>query len=112
MLFRSILLNLLTNAVKFTASGGTVAFEAKEENDGRLALTVADTGTGIPESELAHIFEPFRYRSNALVSRVKEGTGLGLSICKKIVEDHGGQIAARSEPGKGATFSFTLPLRG
>ena len=106
---RQILLNLLTNAVKFTASGGTVTFEAKEENDGRLALTVADTGTGIPESELAHIFEPFRYRSNALVSRVKEGTGLGLSICKRLTEMHGGTIEIKSRMDRGTTVTVRFP---
>jgi signal transduction histidine kinase len=106
---RQILLNLLTNAVKFTASGGTVTFEANEEGDGRLALTVADTGTGIPASELAHIFEPFRYRSNALVSRAKEGTGLGLSICKRLAEMHGGTIEIKSRVDRGTIVTVRFP---
>jgi len=102
---RQILLNLLTNAVKFTPAGGTVIFEAAIEKDGELALTVADTGTGIPESEIVHIFEPFRYRSNALVSRAKEGTGLGLSICKRLIEMHGGTIELRSRLDRGTTVT-------
>ncbi|MBM3547486.1 MAG: PAS domain S-box protein [Alphaproteobacteria bacterium] len=106
---RQILLNLLTNAVKFTPAGGTVTIEAAQEKDGELALTVADTGTGIPESEIVHIFEPFRYRSNALVSRVKEGTGLGLSICKRLIEMHGGTIELRSRVDRGTTVTIRFP---
>ena len=106
---RQILLNLLTNAVKFTGTGGTVTFEARQETDGGLALTIADTGTGIPDSELAHIFEPFRYRSNALVSRAKEGTGLGLSICKRLVEMHGGTIELTSKIDHGTTVTVRFP---
>jgi PAS domain S-box-containing protein len=106
---RQILLNLLTNAVKFTPSGGTVTIEAAIEKDGELALTVADTGTGIPESEIVHIFEPFRYRSNALVSRVKEGTGLGLSICKRLIEMHGGTIELRSRVDRGTSVTIRFP---
>ncbi len=106
---RQILLNLLTNAVKFTPAGGTVSFQAAADDEGRLALLVADTGTGIPESELAHIFEPFRYRSNALVSRVKEGTGLGLSICKRLAEMHGGTIEIQSRIDRGTKVTVRFP---
>ena len=106
---RQILLNLLTNAVKFTGAGGTVTFEARQETDGGLALTIADTGMGIPDSELAHIFEPFRHRSNALVSRAKEGTGLGLSICKRLVEMHGGTIELKSKLDRGTTVTIRFP---
>ena len=106
---RQILLNLLTNAVKFTGSGGTVTFEARQETGGGPALTIADTGMGIPDSELAHIFEPFRYRSNALVSRAKEGTGLGLSICKRLVEMHGGTIELKSKIDRGTTVTVRFP---
>ena len=106
---RQILLNLLTNAVKFTPAGGKVSFQAAACDDGRLALVVADTGTGIPESELAHIFEPFRYRSNALVSRVKEGTGLGLSICKRLAEMHGGTIEIQSRIERGTVVTVRFP---
>ena len=103
---RQILLNLLTNALKFTGAGGTVTLEAAATDGG---FAVADTGSGIPETELAHIFEPFRNRSSALVSLTKEGTGLGLSICKRLVEMHGGTIELESRIGRGTTATVRFP---
>ena len=72
--------------------------------DNELVTEVEDTGPGIAPEMAQRLFEPFATHGK------QNGTGLGLSICKKIVEDHGGKISARSEPGKGATFVFTLPL--
>jgi two-component system sensor histidine kinase HydH len=84
--------------------GGRLTLTARQH--GRLAeIVVADTGTGIGEADLARIFEPF-YTTKA------RGSGLGLAICKKIVEEAGGTIAVASEPGKGTTFTVTLPLAG
>jgi two-component system sensor histidine kinase AtoS len=68
-----------------------------------LAVSVTDTGVGIPEADQAHVFEPF-YTTRP------EGTGLGLFISRKIVANHGGRITVRSSPGKGSTFSVRLPL--
>jgi PAS domain S-box-containing protein len=106
---RQILLNLLSNAVKFTGPGGTVTIGARRGDDGGMAMTVTDTGPGIAAGDLPHIFEPFRYRSNALVTRGKEGTGLGLSICKRLVELHGGSIGIDSAPGRGTTVTVRFP---
>ena len=106
---RQILLNLLSNAVKFTGPEGTVTIGARRADDGGLALTVADTGSGIAAADLPHIFEPFRYRSNALITRGKEGTGLGLSICKRLTELHGGAIEIDSEIGHGTTVTVRFP---
>ena len=97
--------NLVNNAVDEMQPGGVITFRAAVRGR-ELVTDVADTGPGIAPEIAARLFEPFATHGK------QHGTGLGLSICKKIVEDHGGQIAARSEPGKGATFSFTLPLRG
>lgn len=95
--------NLVNNAVEEMAPGGTVTVRARVEA-GQLINEVQDTGPGIAPEMAARLFEPFATHGK------QNGTGLGLSICKKIVEDHGGQISARSEAGRGATFVFTLPL--
>lgn len=95
--------NLVNNAVEEMKPGGTVTFRARVQ-DGWLVNELQDTGPGIAPAIAARLFEPFATHGK------QNGTGLGLSICKKIVEDHGGTISARSEPGQGATFVFTLPL--
>jgi len=101
--------NLLSNALKFTPEGGRVAISLAGEDD-HIKVGVADTGVGIPPDELARLFQKFSRASNA-AARAVEGTGLGLYISRAIVERHGGRIWAESEPGKGSTFWFTLPLR-
>ncbi|WMT40989.1 ATP-binding protein [Paenibacillus sp. D2_2] len=102
-----ILNNLLGNALKFTASGEIIV-SAKEE-DGWLAISVADTGIGIPHDKLDTIFESFE-QAGSLIALEYGGTGLGLSITKHLVELHGGTIQVKSEPGKGSVFTFTVPL--
>ncbi|WP_248928306.1 ATP-binding protein [Paenibacillus hamazuiensis] len=102
-----ILNNLIGNALKFTAAG-EITVSAREEN-GWLAISVADTGIGIPPGKLEVIFEAFEQAGGA-VAREYGGTGLGLSIARRLVELHGGVIWAESEPGKGAVFTFTAPL--
>ena len=102
-----VVLNLLSNAVKFTEHGGirvTCVHEA-----GSYVTSVADTGIGIKEDDLARLFKPF-HQIDIGLSRKYEGTGLGLSICKKLVELMGGSIRVESRPGAGSTFGFTLPL--
>lgn len=97
-----VLGNLVANAVKFTPSGAvTVGCERRE---GELVVSVVDTGAGIAPEVLPHVFE--RFYTTALGP---QGTGLGLNIVKRLVEAHGGRVWAASEPGKGSTFSFSLP---
>lgn len=102
--------NLLGNAVKFSPHGGRIMVAA-EQVDGEVKISVADNGMGIPKKDLRHIFDRF-YRADNAFTRATAGVGLGLAIAKYIVESHGGKIWAESEVGKGATFCFTLPLRG
>jgi len=103
------LINLLHNAIKFTPSGGNVDVSAARE-DGWVLVRVRDTGTGLMADELERIFERF-YKGER--SRAGGGTGLGLAIAKHIVHAHGGTISADSEgPGRGSTFTFTLPVAG
>jgi signal transduction histidine kinase len=105
--FKQILLNLLSNAIKFTNENGTVRLSA-ESRDGKVVVTVSDTGVGMAESDLEVIFDEFRQLSGSL-DRVTEGTGLGLSLTRRFVEMHGGEIRVTSEVGKGSVFTFWLP---
>jgi len=98
-----VLENLLDNAVKYSPHGTTVSVKLNDWNLD-VQVQVIDTGIGISEEHLPYIFDAF-YR----VSRDSEGSGLGLSIAKEIIEAHGGKIWVKSAPGKGSTFSFTLP---
>jgi signal transduction histidine kinase len=105
---KQVLLNLLTNALKFTADGGRVEVRARAV-DGSAEISVADTGIGIAAEDQAAVFEEFRQVGTA--SKKVEGTGLGLAISRKFIELHGGRIGVTSAPGIGSTFAFTLPLR-
>jgi GAF domain-containing protein len=107
--FKQILLNLLSNAVKFTGDGGRIDVLAQRE-DGNAVISVRDTGIGIAAEDQAAVFEEFRQVGRDY-TRKQEGTGLGLALTKKFVELHGGRIWVESEPGKGSTFTFTLPLQ-
>jgi signal transduction histidine kinase len=104
-----LLENLLGNAIRYTPRGGRISLELEDAAaPGWLQLHVRDTGIGIPEEELPHIFEDF-YRAKNARQYVQEGTGLGLSIVKQIVEAHGGGVRAKSEPGGGTTITVSLP---
>ena len=105
---RQVIVNLLSNAVKFTPSGGAVDMRATRVN-GEVRIFVVDTGPGIAPEDHARIFEEFQQTEAGL--RQREGTGLGLALSKRLVELHGGRIWVHSEPGKGSTFAFTLPVR-
>ena len=111
-----VLGNLLTNALRHTPQGGCVTLSAalvspagSGAEEGKVEVTVADTGTGIPPEELPYIFERF-WRGEKSRSRAAGGTGLGLAIARQLVEMHGGTIRVESTPGRGSKFSFTLPV--
>ncbi len=103
-----VLANLVDNAIKYGRAEGTVTVGGKRLADGELEMYVQDDGPGIPAESLDRVFERF-YRVDKARSRDQGGTGLGLSIVKHIAQAHGGEVWATSEPGKGATFFFTLP---
>jgi PAS domain S-box-containing protein len=105
--FKEIFYNLLSNAVKFTLEGGRIEIDSRLCDLG-LCFSVKDTGIGIPKREQASIFDKF-YQVGSTTKGVREGTGLGLAITRQLVEMHGGGISVESEPGKGSTFSFTVP---
>jgi signal transduction histidine kinase len=102
---RQALSILLDNAVKYSPEGGRVTIRIAEE-DGSVGVEVADTGIGIPEDQIEHVFERF-YRAEE--ARSTEGLGLGLSIAQQIAEDHRGSIEVRSKPGEGSTFIIRIP---
>jgi len=104
---KQIVFNLLSNAVKFTRDGGSVTIEAARA-DSEVQVAVRDTGIGIDEADRERIFQEFQQASRD-PERSREGTGLGLTLTKRFVELHGGRIWVESEPGKGSTFTFTLP---
>jgi two-component system phosphate regulon sensor histidine kinase PhoR len=99
--------NLVDNAIKYGRNEGSVFIGGKNLADGKLEIFVRDDGPGIPPESLPRIFERF-YRVDKARSREAGGTGLGLAIVKHIVQAHGGEVRAESEPGKGATFFFTI----
>jgi signal transduction histidine kinase/CheY-like chemotaxis protein len=104
---RQVILNLLSNAVRYTLDGGvSVSTETTEQS---LFVRVRDTGPGIISEDIERIFEPF-FRGQSNRNQETIGTGLGLSVSRQIVELHGGKIAVESEPNTGSTFSFSLPL--
>jgi DNA-binding response OmpR family regulator/two-component sensor histidine kinase len=104
-----VVINLISNAVKFTDAGSITC--SASGRDGELVVSVADSGIGIAPADQPKVFEKFKQVGDTLTDKPK-GTGLGLPICKEIVEYHGGKIWVESEPGKGSTFSFTLPVKG
>lgn len=105
---RQILSNLIDNASKYTPAGGSIKVSAASEGN-FCRVTVSDTGLGIPEPDLPHVFERF-YRVDKARSREIGGTGLGLAIVKHLVQTLGGQVEVTSQLGQGSQFSFTLPL--
>jgi signal transduction histidine kinase len=104
---RQVLLNLLSNAIRFTAAEGAIAISC-EPRDGVVLLEIRDTGIGIPADRLGQIFEPF-VQINRRLSAPNEGTGLGLAISRDLARAMGGDITVESELGRGSTFTVTLP---
>jgi two-component system, NarL family, sensor histidine kinase BarA len=107
---RQCLVNLCSNAVKFTPAGGTVVVRGETLEGDRLAMHVADTGIGIAAEHLSKVFDVF-YQVDGSSTREYGGAGLGLAIVKSFVEAHGGEVKAESIPNGGSTFSLILPLR-
>ncbi|MFL6565218.1 MAG: ATP-binding protein, partial [Burkholderiales bacterium] len=105
-MWEKIVLNLVSNAFKFTLAGAIDV--ALKETDGHLQLTVSDTGSGIPAEELPHMFERF-HRVQAARGRSHEGSGIGLALVNELVKLHGGSIAVASTPDQGSRFTVTLP---
>jgi PAS domain S-box-containing protein len=105
---KQVLLNVLSNAIKFTPQGGAVTIAAQSLPDRRVEVQIADTGIGIAEDALKELFQPFR-QADASISRRFGGTGLGLAISKKLIELHGGEIEVDSQPGRGTRVNLRLP---
>ncbi|MBF0248154.1 MAG: PAS-domain containing protein [Alphaproteobacteria bacterium] len=104
---KQILLNLLTNAIKFTPRGGTVNVGARSSGGG-IAFWVSDTGIGIPSTEISRVLEPFCQGGDAY-TRQQDGTGLGLALVKRLTELHGGTVSIESVPNQGATVTIAMP---
>jgi two-component system phosphate regulon sensor histidine kinase PhoR len=108
---KQVVLNLLDNALKYTPPSGAITVSAAVERNGaagQLVCCVQDTGEGIPPDDLPYIFDKL-YRARRARGRPVEGSGLGLTIAREIIRAHGGEVHAESEPGRGSTFTFTLP---
>ncbi len=109
---RQVLLNLISNAIKFTAEGSVsveIAPIREDREDVELAFVVKDTGIGMSDEVKQRLFRPFT-QADASTTRKYGGTGLGLAICRKLAELMGGSIDVTSAPGKGSVFRFTLPF--
>jgi signal transduction histidine kinase/DNA-binding response OmpR family regulator len=106
-MWEKIVLNLVSNAFKFTFEGG-IAVSLRNE-DGRAVLRVRDTGTGIPAGELPRLFERF-HRVKGATGRTHEGSGIGLALVQELVRLHGGEVTVETEAGRGSTFAVALPL--
>jgi PAS domain S-box-containing protein len=107
--FKQILHNLLSNALKFTGDAGTVELNAESAEDACFRLSVRDSGIGISPEDVERLFKEFEQLETGAARRYG-GTGLGLALTRKIVEIQGGALHVQSEPGKGSTFTVTLPL--
>jgi signal transduction histidine kinase len=107
-LVRQVLINLISNAAKFTPKGGAITVSFGREQDRRLRISIADTGIGIAPEDIDNALAPFRQVDNELGRRY-DGTGLGLPLSKAFVELHGGSFALASQPGKGTTVTLHFP---
>ena len=108
---KQILLNLLSNSLKFTHHGGVTISARRNAKEKALELRVTDTGIGIASADQDRIFEDFRQLDNS-PTRAYGGTGLGLSICRRLAQMLDGRISVQSQVGKGSTFTLTLPTKG
>jgi signal transduction histidine kinase len=108
---KQILLNLLSNALKFTPHGSVTIAARRQPRESSVSLAVSDTGIGIAAADQEKIFEDFRQLDNS-PTRPYGGTGLGLSICRRLSQMLGGRITVQSQLGKGSTFTLTLPVKG
>ena len=107
---KQVVLNLLSNAVKFTPEGGDIVVALSREDDDRVRVAVTDTGIGIAAEDLTRLARPFE-QVEGQHSKTNQGTGLGLALTKSLIELHGGTLTLDSEPGRGTTVSFDLPIR-
>jgi CheY-like chemotaxis protein/nitrogen-specific signal transduction histidine kinase len=108
---KQILVNLLTNAVKFTPENGKIGLDVSvDEQNNLVTFTVWDTGIGISEKDMSRLFKPF-VQLDSRLSRMHEGTGLGLSLVYRLAEMHGGSVGVESELGKGSAFTVAIPWR-
>ena len=110
---KQVLLNLLSNALKFTPRGGVITVRAELRDDPlgqRVRISVQDTGIGIPPEDLARLARPFE-QIEGQHTKTQQGTGLGLALTKALVEMHGGLLDLRSAPGQGTVASFAVPVR-
>jgi signal transduction histidine kinase len=108
MMIEETLANMLFNAVKYTPHGGRVSLVARVD-DRQIQIEISDTGIGIPEADIDHVFEEFYRAENARVSE-RDGTGLGLSFAKAVIERHGGSITVKNNLKAGCTFTIFLPV--
>ena len=107
---KQVVLNLISNAVKFTPEGGEIVVALSQLDDHRVKVAVTDTGIGIAPEDLARLARPFE-QVEGQHSKTTQGTGLGLALTKALIELHGGELKMESEPGRGTTVSFDLPIR-
>jgi two-component system cell cycle sensor histidine kinase PleC len=106
---KQVMLNLISNAVKFTPEGGDIVVALSQLDDERLRVAVTDTGIGIAAKDLARLAQPFE-QVEGQHSKTTQGTGLGLALTKSLIELHGGKLLLESEPGRGTTVSFDIPI--
>ena len=105
---RQIWQNLVSNAIKYSSSGGTVTLDARDEGNATV-LSVTDKGAGMSSEDVRRVLEPFSQGSN---SKGRQGTGLGLAVVNSFAQLHGGQVVIDSAPGKGTKVEVSLPLSG
>jgi signal transduction histidine kinase len=106
-MFETVLRNLLSNAVKYTPYGGRISIGSRDRN-GLVQLDVTDTGVGMDEGQLTHLFKVEKKASRPGTNN-EQGTGFGLILCREFVKKNGGELTVKSTAGKGSTFSFTVP---
>jgi signal transduction histidine kinase len=107
-IFKTVLRNLISNAIKFTNRNGHIAISAEKQEQG-LLVTVSDNGIGMDNNVMAKILE-IKNNYTTTGTNSEPGTGFGLKLCKELIEKHGGKIWAESAPGKGSKFMFSLPV--